>query len=360
MAHPLSIMSPIIASNRKMPLRDILINIAAFVIIVAGIKAASSVVILFLLSIFLVVLVAPFFLRMQEKGVPSIVALLILVVGLTVVSLVGVHVLRISLEDIFRSLPRYQENLQHQVGAILVWLEGRGVETPDQMIRNAIAEKTHVRMIGDAITTATQLLGRIFIVLLVAIFILLEAAILPDKLRSIPGLSEDTYERTKLVIDNVRKYIGMKTVMSLLTGGLVGVFLFLLGVDNPVLLGILAFLLNFIPNLGSIMAGVPGVLLAFIEYGPGRATVVAIGYLVINVFVSNVLEPRYMGRGLGLSPMVIVITLIFWAWVLGPLGMLLSVPLTMALKIAMESLPETRGLALLMGSHPEKVDDVKS
>ena len=291
-----------------------------------------------------------------RSGVPSFIALLILVVGLTVIGSVGVHVLRISLEDIVRSLPRYQENLQQQVGAILLWLESKGVDTPDRMIRNALAEKTPVRMIADAITTATQLLGRIFIVLLVAIFILLEAAILPKKLRSIPGLSEDTYERTKLVLDNVRKYIGMKTVMSLLTGLLVGVFLFLLGVDNPVLLGILAFLLNFIPNLGSIMAGIPGVLLAFIEFGLGRAAVVGSGYVVINVFVSNFVEPRYMGRGLGLSPMVIVITLVFWAWVLGPLGMLLSVPLTMALKIAMESLPETRGIALLMGSHPEKAE----
>ena len=337
-----------------MPLRDILINLAAFVIIVAGIKAASSVVILILFSIFIVVLAAPFFLRMQEKGVPSFIALLILVVGLVVVGTVGVHVLRISLEDIVRNLPRYQENLQKQVGVILIWLESKGVETPDQMIRNALAEKTPVRMLAEGITTATQLLGRIFIVLLVAIFILLEAAILPKKLRSIPGLSDDTYERTKLVIENVRKYIGMKTVMSALTGVLVGGFLFLMGVDNPVLLGILAFLLNFIPNLGSIMAGVPGVLLAFIEFGLGRATVVGVGYVVINIFVSNFIEPRYMGRGLGLSPMVIVITLIFWAWVLGPLGMLLSVPLTMALKIAMESLPETRGIALLMSSHPEQ------
>ncbi|HMO49627.1 MAG TPA: AI-2E family transporter [Kiritimatiellia bacterium] len=331
-------------------------NLAAFVVIVAGIRAASDVVILLLLSIFIVVLAAPFFLRMQEKGVPSVVALLILVIGLTVVGSAGVHMLRISLEEIYRNLPRYQENLQQQVGVILIWLESKGVETPDQMIRNALAEKTPVRIIGDAITTATHLLGRGFIVLLIAIFILLEAAILPKKLRSMPNMSDDTYERVKLVIDNVRRYIGMKTMMSALTGVLVGVFLFLLGVDNPVLLGILAFLLNFIPNLGSIMAGAPGVMLAFIEFGLGRAAVVAAGYVVINVFVSNFIEPRYMGRGLGLSPMVIVITLIFWAWVLGPLGMLLSVPLTMALKIAMESLPETRGLALLMGSNPDKSD----
>ena len=339
-----------------MSLRDILINLAAFVIIVAGLKAASSLVVLLLLSIFIVVLVGPMFLAMLQRGIPSWAAMLALIIGLTVVGTVSVHVLRISLEDIARQLPRYQENLQVQVGTVLAWLETQGVEMPEQGIRKTLAEKSTVRMIGDGITAATHLLGRAFVVLLIAIFILLEAAILPKKLRSIPGLADDTYDRMTLVVDNVRKYMGMKTVMSLLTGLLVGLFVWVLGVDNPVLLGLLAFVLNFIPNIGSILAAAPGILLAFIEFGLGRAVVVTIGYVVINVGVSNFIEPRYMGRGLGLSPMVIVITLIFWAWVLGPLGMLLSVPLTMALKVALESLPETRGLALLMGSHPENAE----
>ncbi len=339
--------------KRRMSLRDILINLAAFVIIVAGMKAASSLVVLLLLSVFIVVLVGPMFLAMQRRGMPSWVAMLVLIVGLTVVVSVGVHAVRISLEDIARQLPRYQENLQQQVGTVLVWLEGHGVEMPEQGIRRAIVENSSVRVIRDGITAATHVLGRAFVVLLIAIFILLEAAILPKKLRSLPGLSEESFGRLTLVIDNVRKYMGMKTVMSLLTGVLVGGFAWVCGVDNPVLLGVLAFVLNFIPNIGSIMAAVPGILLAFIEFGLGRAVVVAVGYLVINVGVSNVIEPRYMGRGLGLSPMVIVITLIFWAWVLGPLGMLLAVPLTMALKVALESLPETRGLALLMGTHAE-------
>lgn len=354
-----SAMKPEPALRGNPRLRGVLMNLAAFVIIVAGLKAASPLVVLLLLSIFIVVLVAPFFLAMQDRGVPSWAAMLVLVVGLTVVVSAGVYALRISLDDIAVKLPVYQENLQKQVGVILAWLEAKGVETPDQLIRSAVAEKTPFQMIRDGITAATHLLGRVFVVLLVAIFILLEAALLPRKLRSIPGLTDETYDRIRLVIDNVRKYIGMKTVMSLLTGFLIAIFLAPLGVDNVVLLGILAFLLNFIPNIGSILAAVPGILLCFIEFGLGRTVVVSVGYVVINVFVSNFIEPRYMGRGLGLSPMVIVITLIFWAWVLGPLGMLLSVPLTMALKVALESLPETQGLAVLMGSHPEE-DEVRT
>ncbi|HMP73471.1 MAG TPA: AI-2E family transporter [Kiritimatiellia bacterium] len=345
-------MSAVRLGTRTIPLRDLLTNAAAFVIIVAGMRAASSLIVLFLLAIFIAVLAGPMFVGMQQRGIPTFLAMMILILGLIVIGTVGVHALRISLEDIYRSLPRYQEMMQDQVGVILVWLENRGVETPDQMIRNSLAEKTPVRMIGDSIITTTRLLGRIFIVLLVAIFILLEASMLPAKLRAMPGMTEEHFQRIKLVIDNVRKYIGMKTIMSLLTGALITGLLFAAGVDYPILLGVLAFLFNFIPNIGSVMAGVPGVFLAFVEYGLGRAIFVGVGYVVINIFVSNVIEPRYMGRGLGLSPTVIVISLIFWAWVLGPIGMLLSVPLTMSLKIAMETLPETRGLAMLVGSHP--------
>ena len=115
-------------------------------------------------------------------------------------------------------------------------------------------------------------------------------------------------------------------------------------------MGLLAFMLNYVPNIGSVIAAVPGVLLAFIEFGPGHATITAIGYIAINVGVGNVLEPRVMGRGLGLSPLVILVSLIFWGWILGPIGMLLSVPLTMTTKIAMESGDETKWIALLMGS----------
>jgi predicted PurR-regulated permease PerM len=123
-------------------------------------------------------------------------------------------------------------------------------------------------------------------------------------------------------------------------------------------MGVLAFALNYVPNIGSIIAAVPGVLLAFVEFGAGAAVTTAVGYVVINVVVSNVIEPRFVGRGLGLSPLVILVSLIFWGWVLGPVGMLLSVPLTMAIKIALEDGEDTRWIAMLMGpAVSEKGDD---
>ena len=128
------------------------------------------------------------------------------------------------------------------------------------------------------------------------------------------------------------------------------VLLALIGVDYPVLWGALAFLLNFIPNIGSIIAAVPPVLLALIQLGVAQAALVAGGFLVINMAIGNFLEPRYMGQGLGLSTLVVFLSLVFWGWVLGPVGMLLSVPLTIAVKIALEVRPDTRWMAIMLGS----------
>jgi predicted PurR-regulated permease PerM len=142
--------------------------------------------------------------------------------------------------------------------------------------------------------------------------------------------------------------MSIKTSTSLLTGVLVSSCLWLIGVDYPVLWGLIAFLFNYVPNIGSIIAAVPAVLLALIQLGPWAAFWTGLAYLLINTLVGNVIEPRFMGRGLGLSPLIVFISLVFWGWVLGPVGMFLSIPLTMTLKIALDSNQETRKFALLL------------
>ena len=141
-------------------------------------------------------------------------------------------------------------------------------------------------------------------------------------------------------------------MISLATGVLVAAWLRIVGVDYALLWGLLAFLLNYIPSIGSFIAAVPAVMLAFLQLGPGDGIVTAIGYLVINTVIGNFIEPRVMGEGMGLSTLVVFLSLIFWGWVLGPVGMLLSVPLTMIMKIALEASDETRWIAVLLGSRP--------
>ena len=190
--------------------------------------------------------------------------------------------------------------------------------------------------------------------MVVAIFILLEGAVLPEKMRGLHGMSSDTWNRLSQIVADVRRYMFLKTVMNLLTGVLVALWLFATGVDFPIALGVLSFALNYIPNIGAIVAAVPGIVLAFVEFGLGSAVVTTAAYVVINIGVSNGIEPRYLGDGLGLSPLVVILSVLFWGWVLGPMGMLLSVPLTTSVKIALESDEHTHWLALLMSGPPHR------
>ncbi len=157
-------------------------------------------------------------------------------------------------------------------------------------------------------------------------------------------------------IENIKRYMAIKTATSLLTGAAVTLWLTGVGVDYPVLWGVLAFFLNYVPNIGSIIAAVPALLLALVQLGPGAAAWTGAGFLLINNIVGNVIEPRYMGKGLGLSGLVVFVSLVFWGWVLGSAGMFLSVPLTMTIKIALDSNENTRWLAVLLGPAEEHLE----
>jgi predicted PurR-regulated permease PerM len=182
---------------------------------------------------------------------------------------------------------------------------------------------------------------------------LLEATSIPAKLRFIVGEQDSSMAPFEKFIGNVKNYMAIKTIVSLASGICVAILIYIMGVDYPMLWGMLAFALNYVPNIGSIIAAIPPVLLAIIQVGFFKAMMVAVGFVVINLVIGSVIEPRYMGRGLGLSTLVVFLSLLFWGWVLGPVGMLLSVPLTITAKIALDSRDETRWMAVLLG--PESI-----
>lgn len=345
-------------TEMKSGIMRLLLIAASCVIVVAGMKAATGILVPFLLAVFIAIVTAPLFIWMQRKGIPAAVALLLMIAILVAAGALGVGLVRQSLTDFSTNLPSYQSRLEQQTTQLWEWLEAKGIDAPDEVVSDALNPQTAMRYLGSLAGTLSSTLSNVFLVLLVVVFILLEAAALPAKVRALPGMTQSAYDKIETAVDKVRQYVSLKTAVSLLTGVLVTIWLALLGVDSPILFGLLAFFLNYIPNIGSVIAAIPGVLLAFIEFGLGRAGVVAGGYVVINVVVGNVVEPRLMGQKLGLSPLVILLSLILWSWVLGPMGMLLSIPLTMVAKIAMEGAEETRWLAVLMG--PASAEPVQS
>lgn len=309
-------------------------------------KAAAPLLTLLLLAVFLTIITLPLFIGLQRIGLPAPLALLMLIILLLLVAAGAVTVVARSINDFAANLPQYQMRLREQTAGWLAWAKAHGLQ-PNDLLAEQLDGAFVLRLTRDALAGLGGLLSQFFIVLVIVIFMLFEAMVLPGKIRAMPRMTNDTRKRLEDAVDSVRSYMGVRALMSLLTGVLVGLLLAVTGTDYAILLGVVAFLLNFVPNVGSLLAAVPGILLALIEFGPGRAIAVAVGYVIINVAVSNFIEPRVMGRSLGLSPVIVILSLVFWAWVLGPVGMVLSVPLTMTVKVFMESLDETRGMALL-------------
>jgi predicted PurR-regulated permease PerM len=329
-----------------------LVTAAAVVVVIAGMHAASGILVPFLLAIFVAGICAPMYQGMRRRRVPTpfaILAIMLVMLG-SVLLLIGV--IERAVTGFAGNLPAYQAAFLAQTDKIWLWLAANGIEVSGDLLRDQFNPQVLIRNLGAIAVTLRDLLTTTFIVVLVAIFILLEGSALPDKVSRLPGFSSAGWERLRQIVTDLRRYMVLKTVMSLLTGALVSLWLLLLDVDFPILLGVLAFALNYIPAIGSIVAALPGVLLAFIEFGLGTSAITAVGYVAINVGISNGLEPRYLGNGLGLSPLVVIVSVLFWGWVLGPMGMLLSVPLTMSLKIALESDEGTRWLAVLLGGRP--------
>ena len=331
-----------------------LLTAAAFVIVVAGMRASAGILVPFLLAAFVAVICAPLYQAMTRRHVPAALAILGIVLVMLAAVLVMAGVLERTINSISGRLPQYQAALFAQIDQLWRWLEGYGVELPEATLREYFDPQWLLRYLGTIASALGDVLITTFIIVIVAIFLLLEGSALPDKIRRVDGLSLETWTRLRQIVADVRRYMFLKTVMSLLTGGLIALWLLAVEVEFPILLGVLAFALNYIPTIGSIVAAVPGILLALIEFGLGSAALTTLAYVVINIGVSNGIEPRYLGNGLGLSPLVVILSVLFWGWVLGAMGMLIAVPLTMTVKIALESSDDTRWIAVLMSGRPRR------
>lgn len=330
-----------------------LITAASFVIVIAGLKAAAPVVVPFLLSAFLAIICTPLLFWMQRRRVPTALAVLVVVFLLVAVGILLILFVGTSLTGFLSSIPSYQRRFQQQAADMLAWISGFGIDVSPDVMRKQFDPGTVMQMVGNLLTSLTAVLANAFMILLTVVFILLEASGLPLKLRAAmgdPGASLGPYRE---LLVSVNRYLVIKTTISIFTGIAVAIWLTVLRIDYPLLWGLVAFLMNYIPNIGSLIASIPAILLGFIQYGLGSALLVAAGYLSVNALFGSIIEPRFMGKGLGLSTLVVFVSLVFWGWVLGPVGMLLSVLLTMIVKIALESRRETRWLAILLGSTPQ-------
>jgi AI-2 transport protein TqsA len=325
---------------------------ATFIIIVAALKLAQDLIAPMLLAAFLAIICAPPLYWLQAKRVPKGLAVLIVIAGFVALWMGAVVLCGTSLLQLKDRIPAYQQELKEQTDALALRLEDRGIDAPDELLAENFSPGKLASLATSALGQISSLITSAALVLLTAIFILLEASTFPSKLRYALKNPEESLNQFSEIAKNVRSYLAIKTWISLATGVVVTIYLTVIGVEFPVLWGLLSFLLNYIPNIGSLIAAVPAVLIALVqpEGGLQLAIFTTVGFVVVNQIMGNVIEPRVMGRGLGISPLVVFTSLVFWGWALGPVGMLLSVLLTMIIKIACEGFEETRWIAVLLGS----------
>lgn len=326
-----------------------LLGLAAFVIVIAGVKAASSILVPFLLALFIAIISAPALFWMQQKGVRPVVAIVLVTFLLLICGTIIGSAIAKSIPTLINSLPQYNEKLQIVITNTAAWIQSHGIPLDPTQFKQTIRPDSGIKLVGELFGQISSLTAEGVLIFFMLVLLLLEASTFGSKLNALPDFRQSS-QRLYRIANEVKRYIAVRTSISLVVAVLVTIWLLILRVDYAVLWGMLTFVLTFVPNIGVIIAAIPPILLALIQLGTTKAILVFVGYFVICGGLGNILELLWIGQRMGLSVLVVFLSLIFWGWVLGPVGMLLSVPLTMAVKIVLQSNEDTRWIAILLGS----------
>jgi predicted PurR-regulated permease PerM len=331
------------------PLARVAIIAAAACIVVFFMRSAASILAPTLLALFIVVIAIRPLQWMQRKGIPKYLAVLAVVLVLLEVGSLVALMTTGALESLRENLPRYQGRLLLLTDQLGSWLEAIGIEKSRAAVRDLVSPEAASRFVYTALINASGTLTTGFLVLLIVTFMLAEASSLPDRLRTAFALTRAGEEQLLRLFSAINRYMLIKTLLSVATGVCIWIWLRIFRIEYAAALAIVATLFNFIPIVGNIFMTVPAVLMALVQADISTALMVALGYVIANVAISNILEPRLIGRELGISSVAVLLSLLFWGWVLGPIGLFLSVPLTMALIAALHAHPHTRPMAILLG-----------
>jgi len=339
------------------------VSIAAIFIILAGIKTAAGILVPFLLSLFIAIMCNPLVAKASEFKIPKAVSVIVVIslfvtIALSLAGLVGQ-----SLTELSQLIPHYREQLHGEFIWLTTFLNKYNIQVSSAILLEYFDPAVAMRMAANMLSGFGSVMANLFLIILTVVFMLFEASSFPIKLHFALDDPEMRLKQIERFLASVNHYIAIKTMVSIATGVIVSVMLWVFDLDFFLLWGVLAFLLNYIPNIGSIISAIPAVILAALQLGFAQAGFIGLGYIIINMVMGNMIEPRYLGKGLGLSTLVVFLSLIFWGWLLGTVGMLLSVPLTMILKIGFENSPEGRWLAILLSdeeSVEQEAEQVKS
>jgi len=326
---------------------------ASIIIIIAGVMAAQTIILPIILALFISIICAQPIIWLEKRKIPYGFAVLIVLFSLGLLFVLFGGIIGNSLARFSKDVPKYEENLREMVVSTIDYLNAAGANINPQQLLGMIDPGKILSFTAGAVGEVGKIMSDSFIIMLVTVFMLLEVNSFLIKADIIEKLHGNSLNYLDKIGVSIRHYLSIKTVISLMTGIFIWIWLLVIGVDYAILWGVIAFLLNYIPNIGSIIAAAPTMLLALVQLGVGGMVWTGVGYLIVNMVMGNIVEPKIMGKGLGLSTLVVFLSLIVWGFILGSVGMFLSVPLTMTIKVMLEQNKSTRWIAILLGTVEE-------
>lgn len=339
----------IIGSTENSPL----VEFAALIIIFAGLIYAKSIITPFLLALFISIVCAQPISWMEKKRVPRWLAIISVILGSFLLFSGFAFLIGDTLASFSGNLSKYESALTTISNSFIQYLNEKGININQNQISALFQPAKVLEYTATALNTLFNMVGTTFMVFLVVIFMLMEFGSFSIKAKAIQIESDKSISYFSAILRNIRNYLGIKTLLCLAVGILIYLALLIIGVDYPLMWALIAGLMNFIPNIGSIISMIPTILFALVQLGLGGALWTLFSSLIIHNVFGNFIEPRIMGKGLGLSPLVVLISLLFWGFILGLVGMFLSVPITMTIKIILEQNEKTKWIAVLLGTPAE-------
>ncbi len=346
-----------ITTVRISPLLHNLLLSATVIVIVAGMRAASPLLSPLLLALFLALLLYPPYKWLLHRGIPTWLTVSLMIGGVLLVGVCILALLWLSIEQLRTNIFLYASRLTGQIARLQLWLELIGVDAPRLLTQELLNRQLLISTTAGLLTVIGSLLSTTFFVLVATVFLLLQATHLSTRFTAEMETHNFLSDQALEVAQRVAHFFSIRVRVNLVVAAGITLWLLILGVDLAVLWGILAFFLGFVMYVGLAVAALFPTLLALAESGPIWALLVVIGFFVINVGIENVLAPAMMAQGLNLAPVVALASLLFWVWVLGPLGFVLAIPLTVIVVMILASYNETQWLVpLLTMKHPPGIE----
>ena len=339
--------SEAVAALRQTSFLRVMLILAATVVVLVGIRLSAPILNPIFFAVVLTLLFSPIYSWLKRRGLPSPLALVIMLVVIAAIFIALFFILGVSISKFSGRVGFYTSQLNSQLVDLDALLERLGLSNVD--LRDVIKPSALTDVLGTILSGIAGFLSDLFLILVIMLFLLAEGPAMMDRLRAGASGDNPQVERLTTIGHSVVRQFGLRAIVNLVTGAGVTVLLFFLGVDFPLLWGILTFFLSFVPYIGLVLAVTPAVVLALAEFGVSRAVLVIAGVIVINILAENVLSPMMMGRGLNISPTIVFLSFVFWAWLLGGPGAFLALPITLFVAVMFDTFPETRWLASLIG-----------